>query len=92
MTSYCTYCNFVPQCNSLFVNLLFNSSYDYNYPQGYAQPSVYDQGYGGAQSPYTGDIMTPEPMSPGSGGYSDNFEDEEPLLQGKFLYLDWYVT
>lgn len=57
------------------------SSYDYNYPQGYAQPSVYDQGYGGAQSPYTGDIMTPEPMSPGSGGYSDNFEDEEPLLQ-----------
>ncbi|XP_022100355.1 protein YIPF5-like [Acanthaster planci] len=53
-------------------------SYGYDYSQ---------QGYGahpgmmGPQTPYTGDIMTPEPVPAGSSGYTDSFDDEPPLLE-----------
>ncbi|XP_071847864.1 protein YIPF5-like [Apostichopus japonicus] len=55
--------------------------YDYSQSQGYGQPAAYDQVYAGAPSPYTGDIMTPDPINSGGGGYSDSFEDEPPLLE-----------
>lgn len=53
-------------------------------PAGYDDYS--QQGYGGQpqmlspQVPYTGQIMTPEPM-PSAGSYSDSFDDEPPLLE-----------
>ena len=54
------------------------------------------QGYGGSpqmmtpQVPYTGQIMTPEPI-PTGGSYSDSFDDEPPLLEGKLIRSFFYI-
>ncbi|XP_072170848.1 protein YIPF5-like [Diadema setosum] len=53
----------------------YGGGYDYS-QQGYGgQPQMMSP-----QVPYTGQIMTPEPIPP-SGGYSDSFDDEPPLLE-----------
>ncbi len=55
----------------------YGGGYDYSKSQ-----------YGGPGSPYTGQIMTPDPMTGAdTTGYTDSFDDEPPLLEGKYKLI-----